>query len=334
MHKGQSRQKLSAAAWIGAVAAVLAELFNLRNLLTAPNIPPTIKLGLVAANIVDLLCVALFALLLYMLCTLKRKELNIGVGAKIWFGVCAAFTLASVIVGIAAKTMGIAGALIALAGIIGYILLLASKRVGFPIALIAVLMNAAAGVYAGLTGLHPAVLNAIIPLAGLINPLITWLIIRNSWNGLSPVAARPDMPLEKPNVNIAFKISAILNILLGGVLFVAGAYVVLDSSNFYPEPFFFGVVLGGLVTALGITTVVQSFGKRIRARLWLLIANLVIACLALLVFVIGFNIKPNTLKKFNLQREVFDYGTGKKIFLHSPYCLGCYDSGGLRAEWN
>lgn len=221
-HKGQIKQRLMLSAWLGVVVVFVIRQFNLRNWFLDPAFPAIRKVGIVVENIEIALCVALFAFLVYALCNLKQKELRTGTGAKVWFCLCILFTAGSIIVSVVGKTMGIAGAVIGLVGVVGYILLLASKRVGFPVVLVAVTMNVLAGVAAGLSGNQPSVSTALASLVGLLNPLITWLLVRNLWGkgtdamGMTgqAVRTRSTQEMKKSRMNYILTASSIFITLL------------------------------------------------------------------------------------------------------------------------
>ncbi len=317
-YKGPSPKKVFAAALTGAGAMLLYRLFNLRYLFMAPDMHPVRKAGYVITNIFDAACIVLFALIIWMLCTLEKDAVNTGTGAKIWFGICAGATLIVAIVGLATGTVGILGALVALAGVGGYALLFFSKRVGLPIVLGVVLLNVAAGVGAGFTGYQPSVLSGLLPLLGLINPLVTWLLIRGAWGTaqwagsmrvqtaypaqagpavqMSPAAAmnpafavQPTVitrPASGPPAKPLFIAGSIVNILVGGVLFISAVYSMLDSGHLIPGALVGGILAGGAVLALGIFALLQCLGKR-KMRMWLLIIQLVLAGVMLLTAIFG-----------------------------------------------
>jgi len=281
---GQNKKRLAWAAWGSAMAVTIWRFFNLRLMLMDQRLPLIQKIGATVSAVDSALCIALFALLVAMLCSLKHKELRTGSGAKVWFGVCVVSTPAAVIASIATNAIGVAQVAVAVVGVVGYILLLASRRAGFPIVLTAVLMNAAAGVNAGLLGYKPSAANVLIPLIGLANPFITWLVIRNKWDNDSPADNQPAVlpaKTEKKKVNAAFKIASIVDILLGGVLFTAAAFSMIESGRFIQEPFLFGIIPGAALVALGVVAAVQCFGRISKARRWFLILQLVIASLGL-----------------------------------------------------
>jgi hypothetical protein len=178
-HKGQARKKLAVMAWVGGLAVIIWRLYNLLRMFSSPQYPPAYKAGLAVSGIGGGICVALFALLVYGLCNPKRKELRTGSGSKVWFSVCIAAQIGLIIIaGAVTRTLGIAEAIVAIfGGVIGYILLLASRRSGFALLRTAVVMSVTAGMASGLLVPRPTAASILLPLAGLVNPFITWLVI-------------------------------------------------------------------------------------------------------------------------------------------------------------
>lgn len=290
-YKDRIREKLGQTAWISVAALIVWRLFNLRRMFTLPNYTVLHKIGYAVSAIDTAVCIALFALLIYMLCNPKGAALRTGTGTKVWFCICILFTSGSVVVSLVTETMGVASAAVAIVGVVGYILMLMSRRAGFPILLMAVLMSVVAGINAGLMTGRPSLAVSLSSLVGLVNPFITWLVIRNAWQDVSVpsgYAVMPAQEVEKPAVHVVFKIAAIVNIAVGSMLFLAAAYVMLQLARFVMEPFVFGVVLGGVLIGLGLVAAMQCFGSKRRPRRWFLILQLVIACLALVVTIAGF----------------------------------------------
>ena len=147
---------------------------------TDPNFTFIQRISQLVSLIANAICLILFARIAGMVCTCNEKILKTSVGAKIWFILCIVATSGSIIFNFAfgSMNMDFIRIIIALVGIIAMILLLMSKRVGFPLTLIVVILNVAASVDAGLTGVQVSVLAILFSLVGLVNPLITWLLIR------------------------------------------------------------------------------------------------------------------------------------------------------------
>ena len=197
VYKASDKQQLMLAAWLSAMLMFLIKFFRAyAYIFIYPDMPFIRRAGSLVGIIEDALFIVLFTLIIYQISTLKRKELITGTGPKIWFSVCILFTTISIIVGLVAQSLGIASVIIALVGIAGYILLLMSRRQGFLILLAAVVINVAAGISTGMTGNQPSWLNVLIALAGLINPLITWLVIRQAWveNQTTGITAQQSQP--------------------------------------------------------------------------------------------------------------------------------------------
>jgi hypothetical protein len=241
--------------------------------------------------------------LVTMLCELKSYGICTGTGHKAWFGVCLVLSTVSLVV---MSVGGVVGSmyfmpaaylfdLFTMLAILGYALLLGSKRMGYLLILIGTgflfFGQFTAEYYAStlaLIGLQnyplPEHLGALASsLVMVVNPAITGIVLFKAWK-LAPVGQFS----EKPKVAAVFKIAPFMGIVLGAVLYFAGAYAFYDWH--YPEVtgFIFGVLLGGATIILSLFMLLACFRKQSRVNTPLLIANTVLVGIVVLLYAIGF----------------------------------------------
>ncbi|MDR2380149.1 MAG: hypothetical protein LBE08_03075 [Bifidobacteriaceae bacterium] len=100
-------------------------------------------------------------------------------------------------------------------------------------------------------------------------------------------AAPPDQPVAKRPVPVVFKIGAITTLVIALVWLAAGTTSILDQYGDVAG-YIFGTVPGGAAAVLALFGILSCFGKRTAGSRALLIANLAVACLAILRILIAF----------------------------------------------
>ncbi len=166
----------------------------------------------------------------------SKAPARMPVSGMVWCALCLAANLAVAIIGVITVSVprtsspeGIAAAIAAFAAVFGYIMLLFSNREGFFL----VCLAAVAGFVTNLmTG------NELNAAFGILNPVITWLLIKSAWQ-------RIGQPFEKPRSRKTALVLAQYANRLSGVrpflyrLWLAGAFESRDLRRF------FGVVCAG-----------------------------------------------------------------------------------------
>ncbi|MDR1081891.1 MAG: hypothetical protein LBQ79_13260 [Deltaproteobacteria bacterium] len=136
-----------------------------------------------ARLIIEAISIFIILNLIYFACLLKIKTFQTGIGSKIWFIICIVFS-AFQILGTCLNPMFNTKFLIfyPIIAIIAFIMMLMSRRIGFYMLLSTVILHIPV-VYEfthAVLGLSTP-LSILLSISVLINPLITWLIIRGNW---------------------------------------------------------------------------------------------------------------------------------------------------------
>jgi hypothetical protein len=255
-------------------------------------------LGIIS-NIPDALALGLAILLVSLFCTMKSFTLKVGLGPRIWFIVCLFFTSLSYVV---TTAMGyelsssylqlptLMLTILTSLGIVGYALLVGSKRTGYLLLLLGIgvlffgqfnsnfsyLLQGF--VYGAPSGNSASLgIGLVSSLSVLVNPTITSIVLLRAWKIV------PDqVPYEKPRVALIFKIASIVAIVSGFILFFVGSVVFFGIGGYREvSAFFFGTLLGGATCVVGLFAALACFRKQSRASKPLLIISLVLAAFAL-----------------------------------------------------
>jgi hypothetical protein len=267
-------------------------------------------------SIPDAVALGLAVKLVSLLCLFKSRRIQTGTGSKVWFGVCAAFTMLSLLATpllyqVDAEAIGLAAfalpnyftLLLTISSIVGYGLLLRSRRIGYVLVLIAVgvaqfgqigfnftqilaetldesIGSASFGVYA---------FGLLFSLAALAGPAITGAVLSRAWK-TAPVEA----PFDKPRVSPVFMVGSLVTLLLSLILLIdaCGGYFNPASPGFMEAGVFFaGPLLWSVFTLVGLFATIACFYRQFRAPKPLLIANVALAALcvlfSVLILVIG-----------------------------------------------
>ncbi|MDR2736934.1 MAG: hypothetical protein LBB49_05165 [Gracilibacteraceae bacterium] len=137
--------------------------------------------------------IVLALIFVYGLCHLPDKRIRTGVGAKIWFGFVVLFNIAMVIVSLTAtQNRDILAVFLTISALTGLIILWSGRRIGWYVYLLPICLSIALNYKLSLNTANlgnPNYLTALSAFIFILNPLITWLVIRNSWkNQPSPVS--------------------------------------------------------------------------------------------------------------------------------------------------
>ena len=194
LYKGSGKQKTRLCSLICAgVSMLLSMISTISAYASAYSLPTNYLVGMLTMNIISAAVLVIHINLIYTVCNFENKELITSSGVKIWFAVCIAIT--SIVILIVAINSGFLEVITlapSIVGIAGYILMLNSKRIGYLVIVFAILsgitmsFNTAAFMY--LDVFLQVLWNIFL---NLLNPTITWFIIRKSWNGESTPQYRP-----------------------------------------------------------------------------------------------------------------------------------------------
>lgn len=227
--KSEGYKKLKLTAWICGGAIFL--FYVIRVVSQNNDISPDAIVNIILRFGIAGTLVAFSVLYSDIVCSLKQTAIKLTSGAKVWLCISLAFTAISLIVTLSVA-FDLATLIITSAGITGIILLLCKKRIGYLITLLAIGINLVAG-------LNLAISHIIFrsfeegsgllfgTLLGAINPIITWLFIRNAWQGEQNIQAnstqsvynQPSTVDSKEISHTPFdKFSAIFNLCAGGFL--------------------------------------------------------------------------------------------------------------------
>ncbi|MDR1187680.1 MAG: hypothetical protein LBK95_09535, partial [Bifidobacteriaceae bacterium] len=210
-------------------------------------------------------------------CSFKSRLITATTGPKVWFALCLAFSIIMLIVnGILgavvesnlprSSSVDFFAALLAIVGIIGYLQLLRSRRLGYALILLAAGIAIVAQFSAGLNNLIWALPNAnsiamgsvigglATPLAGAINPVITGLVLMRAWKTapVEPPVARRPVPVILKIGSITLLTLATGWFLLGSALFYGIGFNEEETALAFIIGFLFGTVLGGALAVLAL----------------------------------------------------------------------------------
>ncbi|MDL2254500.1 hypothetical protein LJC49_10635, partial [Ruminococcaceae bacterium OttesenSCG-928-I18] len=190
LYKAGRKKQVLLAGLLSSGALAVQFLFNLRTLFIIPDMPGTQKLLFVLNSLLGAASIVVFAILVLFLCSVRFKRVDTGVGARVWLGICIFASIASTIGLIVTGQSNVPVAVIALVWAAGYLMVFCKQRIGFPIALIALSMSVLANIKMGLVGYNASPITVLTALLGVLNPVITWLLLRKSWMqpAMQPVA--------------------------------------------------------------------------------------------------------------------------------------------------
>jgi hypothetical protein len=170
------------AAWISGAGIFIYFMINILPLFS--KMPLTNLTIIIIANLIYAICIPLAVFLLNEISTVRKNALRLGTGAIVWISICIAFTSITLILMIASGSANVVMLILPVLGIIGYIMLLCRVRSGFLISFFAVCITSFINIEMYII---QNMLAAALSLLGFLNPIITWLLIRKSWNdGMAP----------------------------------------------------------------------------------------------------------------------------------------------------
>lgn len=173
----QIGEKLKITAWISSICIFIYSIITI--IPQASHMP---VLNLVFTIILDVLYIAPLIVCVYLLNSLssiKRNPMRIGTGAIVWLSICIALTAAVLVLMIVnTNVFNVVSLIFSLLGITGYILIICGRRTGFLISVFSVSITLSLNI---ILYLGQNTLAAALSLLGLLNPIITWLLIRNAW---------------------------------------------------------------------------------------------------------------------------------------------------------
>lgn len=231
-----------------------------------------------------------------MFCAVRSYRIQTGAGHKVWFSVCAVFSAVSLV---AQNVIEIANrgkmplrdnafvlfVLISI-GIFGYIQLLASKRSGYPVILMAIGLIFFANLQINVNSLLIPFLqrrqlnvlafrDILFSLTVLVNPFITGMTLIGAWK-LIP----NEPPREKRRVSVVFKVFSIVGLVSAFVIFFTGALDTYGVFKFasHQAGIFMAFTAGGAAGAvLQVFCAAACFGKNAKAPKGLLVTGAVFA---------------------------------------------------------
>lgn len=173
----QIGKKLKITAWICSAGILIYFIIVL--IPQFPHIPPKNLMITIVNDIICVMCLPICVHLLDALSSIKRNTIKVSTGAIVWLSICIAFTTLILIPMLYTNTFNVISLIFSLLGITGYILILCRNRAGFLISVFSVGMTVFLNIQ---IYLGQDMLTACLSLLGFINPLITWLLIRDAWN--------------------------------------------------------------------------------------------------------------------------------------------------------
>jgi hypothetical protein len=297
--KSDGRKRFLNTAWIIAGVLFIWSLYSILNFSQQFDWNWQGKLILISA--IRMFFFPIMALVIDSAGRLKSVDLKTGLGPKIWFTVCIAATAIFLVIQLSRNLMPKTAIALPLAGIIGYILLLFSKRIGFLIVLIAVLLNIEYDLTRTLSMPNSNIMIAVVPLIALINPLITWVVISRSWYQLSlpsciknsgtnhsdfrhyPAATAAPKTLRRSSVG--YVICAFIVLLIELTLFVA-AINEFVTRGFNPWAFLFGILISGVAGFSTVFFLIKHFTKKDHPK-WIAILQPVYLGVIALTMLVG-----------------------------------------------
>jgi len=233
-----------------------------------------------------------------MFCNLRSYKIRTGAGHKVWFFLCVLVSTISLVAqnivemvnreGLPLRDNAFILFFLTSIGIIGYIQLLASKRSGYLVILMAIgfifFINFQIGVNSFLRPFllrgqlyTPALGDIAFSLTVLINPFITSLTLINAWKII------PNEPLREKKVPVIFKIFSIIGLLSSLALFCTGALITYGIFAFAARNigiFITFVVIGAAFATLQSFCAASCFGRHSKGSKGLLITGLVFAVIS------------------------------------------------------
>ena len=143
--------------------------------------------GIMYANLyIRHICLAalifLTALLVRSLCSLQGKTLKTGAGAKVWFIFVLLFNTAAMILSIMSDMVWIIQVITTAVALMGIIIMLAGRKFGWYVYLSGVALSLAYLIPGnGGTAIQAELLDWLPSMLFVLNPIITWLIIRRAF---------------------------------------------------------------------------------------------------------------------------------------------------------
>jgi hypothetical protein len=249
--------------------------------------------------------VGLMVKLASMLCLFKSRRMVVSGGAKAWFIICLVASIIGVIVtaalsGGVAANLGAADFFVILfgfGGVVGYLLLARSRRIGYVLILLSaglsvftqvsyhlarlISLGGASGPGAEEMG-RTAASALLYSLLSLVNPVITSAVVANAWKTVPA-----DPPLVRQRVPVLFKVFSVFALTLGvaGLMFGSWGFLQIEAA---PEAVVFvGMLLPATIAVVGLFATIACFDPTTRTSKGLPIAAIVVAGLPFLVFLLA-----------------------------------------------
>jgi hypothetical protein len=255
-----------------------------------------------SSGILDALAFFLAFLLVGAICRIKSYDLKNSTGRKAWFWICTVFSSISLLVQSilavsgSGDSLGFLPTILVAIGVVGYILLIGSRRMGYIVIILAIgvlffgeLSAALVGVVNTLMGsnvssMGDAALQVGLTLTMLVNPTITGLVLMGVWN--QPPAAAP---YQRPKVSVLFRVTAVCSLAFGffGALgFARGTFnLIWVPSGGYEAPTAF-FTLSLICAIVGLFATLECFNPRARVRKPLLVTSVVTTVISFLTMIL------------------------------------------------
>ena len=248
------------------------------------------------SSVVNAAALFLSLIAVNMFCTLRSYKIQTGAGRKAWFALCAVVSTVSLI---AQNVIEIANRgkmplrdnafilfVLISAGIFGYIQLLASKRSGYPVILMAIGLIFFTNFQINVNSLLIPFLqrkqlnvlafrDMLFSLTVLVNPFITSMTLIGVWKIIPS-----ELPREKRRVPVAFKVFSVIGLVSSFAVFFTGALDTYGIFSFasHQARIFMAFTAGGAASAtLQVFCAASCFGKNAKAPRGLLVTGAVFA---------------------------------------------------------
>ncbi|MDR0594460.1 MAG: zinc ribbon domain-containing protein, partial [Bifidobacteriaceae bacterium] len=247
-----------AAAWLAAklgrdtrrqttmAMALVAPAFWVANLiaavivwLPAAGIAGIFPTGQILGDLIQAVALGAAVKLVAMVCWMPSRRLALGTGAKVWLWICLVATSAQYVAQLVVTEFAqdwqslppFQEVLLPLAAVVAYVLLVRSRRVGYLVLLAAAGAMVAAPLatwFAGLAHSTDPVMRlggllGILP--GVVNPLITGLVLMTAWKKVPPEPPTARRPVPAP-----LRVGAVTTLVIGLMM------ALLLLTAYYTEP--------------------------------------------------------------------------------------------------
>jgi hypothetical protein len=261
--------------------------------------------------IIGFLCCIPYALAFFLafllvgaICRIKGYGIRSTAGRTVWFWVCAVFAIVSLVVQANRALsgdldpLGFLPVILAVISILGYLMLIGSRRMGYIVVVLAVgvsffgtfsnaltllleVLDAPVGSYVSYTSIENAVLPLRSALLMLVNPALTGLALVGVWNQV-PAAA----PYQRPKVSPLFEVTAVCSLALGIFVALVSApgvfnFIWVPSGGYEGPTTFF--TLGLICASVGLFATLECFNPRAKVRKPLLATSVITTLVSSLV---------------------------------------------------